>query len=73
MKLSSEIMALISKDIEKEVDRQIKDYSIHVTIDGQEVDIDRLTIEGGEIDIDIDTPLYFPDLKKIGKILITDI
>ena len=56
--LTPEIKDLINAEIEKEVEKRIKEYPIHIKIDGIEVDQDSRVVRGGEIEIEINTPFF---------------
>ena len=49
----------LEEHIQKEVERRIAEYPVHVTIAGEDVDIDSFDTTGGEINISINNPLYF--------------
>lgn len=55
---TEEINKLIDQEIEKAVEARIKEFPVHVKIDGVEVDLDSKIMDGGEIVIDISTPFY---------------
>ena len=53
MEISNEIKELLDAEIEKEVERKIREFPVRVKIDGVQVDQDSREIVGGEMLIEI--------------------
>tara|TARA_B100000614_G_scaffold5785_1_gene5591 strand:+ start:400 stop:645 length:246 start_codon:yes stop_codon:yes gene_type:complete len=54
--------------IQEEVERRMKDLPVHITIDGELVDVDACDIIHDEIYVEIKTPIFFNETGKTGFI-----
>ena len=52
--------------IEDEIERRMKNLSVHMVLDGEEIDADVCDISEGEIYVEIKTPLFFSETGKVG-------
>ncbi|RJR07925.1 hypothetical protein C4588_06150 [Candidatus Parcubacteria bacterium] len=68
-----EIKKMLEAMARKMADEEIKNYPVHVVIDGELVDADICDTTGGEIYIEIKTPLYFSELKKHGRVVVDEV
>ncbi len=56
--------------IEEEIKRRMKNLSVHMVLDGEEIDADVCDISGGEIYVEIKNPLFFSETGKLGFVKI---
>lgn len=55
---------------EEEIERRMKNLSVHLVLDGEEIDAEVCDISGGEIYVEIKTPLFFSETGKLGFVTI---
>jgi len=55
--------------IEDEIERRMKNLSVHMVLDGEKIDAVVCDIDGGEIYVEIKTPIFFSETGKTGFVV----